>query len=116
MEERLNINIYRMIQEALTNIQRHAGCSKARIRLERFAADEPADRLELEVCDNGCGFDTDIISRKGRFGVLGMQARAKALGGELSLDSHPGQGTRLWLRIPLAAVEDPAASTRSAAL
>jgi len=116
MEERLNINIYRMIQEALTNIQRHAGCSKARIRLERFAADEPADRLELEVCDNGCGFDTDIISRKGRFGVLGMQTRAKALGGELSLDSHPGQGTRLWLRIPLAAVEDPAASTRSAAL
>lgn len=116
MEERLNINLYRMVQEALTNIQRHAGCSRARIRLERLDTDEPSDRLELEVYDNGSGFDTDIISRKGRFGVLGMQARAKALGGELTLDSQPGQGTRLWLRIPLAAAGDPAVSTRSAAI
>jgi len=115
MEERLNINLYRMIQEALTNIQRHSDCSLARIRLERFDADEPSDRLELEVYDNGCGFDTTIISHKQRFGVLGMQTRAKALGGELAVYSQPGEGTRLWLRIPLAPAEDPAVSTLSAA-
>lgn len=114
MEERLNINLYRMIQEALTNIQRHSDCSLARIRLERFDADEPTDRLELEVYDNGCGFDTAIISHKRRFGVLGMQTRAKALGGELAVYSQPGEGTRLWLRIPLAPAEDPAVSTLSA--
>lgn len=115
MEERLNINLYRMIQEALTNIQRHSDCSLARIRLERFDADEPTDRLELEVYDNGCGFDTTIISHKRRFGVLGMQTRAKALGGELAVHSQPGEGTRLWLRIPLAPAEDPAVSILSAA-
>jgi signal transduction histidine kinase len=115
MEERLNINLYRMIQEALTNIQRHADCTRVHIRLERYDADEPSDRLELEVRDNGRGFDTGIISRKGRFGVLGMQARAKALGGELCIDSQPGEGTRLWLRIPLARAEAQAASTLSAA-
>lgn len=115
MEERLNINLYRMIQEALTNIQRHAGCTEAQIRLQRTDADEPTDRLELDVSDNGCGFDTAIISRKGRFGVLGMQARAKALGGELIIDSQPGGGTRLRLRIPLAAAVAPTASTPSAA-
>jgi len=115
MEERLNINLYRMIQEALTNIQRHAGCTEAHIRLQRTDADEPSDRLELDVSDNGCGFDTAIISRKGRFGVLGMQARAKALGGELIIDSQPGGGTRLRLRIPLAAAVAPTASTPSAA-
>ena len=115
MEERLNINIYRMIQEALTNIQRHAECSRACIRLERFDADEPGDRLELEVRDNGRGFDTAIISHKGRFGVLGMQARAKALGGELAVHSRPGEGTRLWLRIPVAPAEAPAVSIPSAA-
>lgn len=115
MEERFNINLYRMIQEALTNIQRHANCSEAHIRLERFDADESADRLELEIRDNGCGFDTGIISRKGRFGVLGMQARAKALGGELQLDSSPGKGTRLLLKIPLATTAGPAVSRPSAA-
>lgn len=115
MEERLNINLYRMIQEALTNIQRHARCSKAHIRLQRSDADEPTDRLELEITDNGCGFDTAIISRKGRFGVLGMQARAKALGGDLVISSQPGSGTRLQLRIPLTTTAVPTASTPSAA-
>jgi signal transduction histidine kinase len=115
MEERLNINLYRMIQEALTNIQRHASCTEVQIRLQRSDADEPSDRLELEVRDNGCGFDPSIISRKGRFGMLGMQARAKALGGDLTINSQPGDGTLLRLRIPLSQAEVRAASTPSAA-
>lgn len=114
MEERYNINLYRMIQEALTNLQRHAHCSQANIRLQRFDADDPTDRLELEISDNGCGFDPQAISRKGRFGVLGMQTRAKALDGSLQLDSAPEQGTRLLFRIPLAAATDTNMATRSA--
>ncbi len=115
MEERYNINLYRMIQEALTNLQRHAHCSRASIRLQRFDADTDTDRLELEIRDNGGGFDPQIISQKGRFGVLGMQTRAKALGGSLQLCSAPAQGTRLLLRIPLAAATDTDAARPSAA-
>ncbi len=115
MEERYNINLYRMIQEALTNLQRHAHSTRASIRLQRFDADSDDDRLELEIRDNGCGFDPQIISQKGRFGVLGMQTRAKALGGSLQLCSAPGQGARLLLRIPLAAAADTGAAIPSAA-
>ncbi len=115
MEERYNINLYRMIQEALTNLQRHAHCNRASIRLQRFDADTDTDRLELEIRDNGGGFDPQIISQKGRFGVLGMQTRAKALGGSLQLCSAPAQGTRLLLRIPLAAAADTDAARPSAA-
>lgn len=115
MEERYNINLYRMIQEALTNLQRHAQCTRAGIRLQRFDADTERDRLELVISDNGCGFDPHIISQKGRFGVLGMQTRAKALNGTLQLCSSPGQGTQLLIRIPLAATADTGVATRSAA-
>lgn len=115
MEERYNINLYRMIQEALTNLQRHARCSQASILLQRLGTDSSADRLELDIRDNGCGFDPEIISRKGRFGVLGMQARAKALGGSLTLKSAPGRGTLLQIRIPLAVTEGTDAATLSAA-
>ncbi|GAA0699697.1 hypothetical protein GCM10009104_30650 [Marinobacterium maritimum] len=114
MEERYNINLYRMIQEALTNLQRHAHCTRASIRLQRFDADTDNDRLELEIRDNGGGFDPQIISQKGRFGVLGMQTRAKALGGSLQLCSAPDQGTRLLLRIPLAPAADTGAARPSA--
>ncbi len=115
MEERYNINLYRMIQEALTNLQRHAHCTRASIRLQRFDADGERDRLELEIRDNGSGFDPQVISQKGRFGVLGLQTRTRALGGTLQLCSAPGQGTRLLLRIPLAAAVDTDAAIPSAA-
>lgn len=115
MEERYNINLYRMIQEALTNLQRHAHCSQAGIRLQRFDVDTDQDRLELEIRDNGSGFDPQIISQKGRFGVLGLHTRAKALGGALEVDSAPGEGTRLLLRIPLAPAGDIDGATPSAA-
>ncbi|MBV0933963.1 ATP-binding protein [Marinobacterium weihaiense] len=115
MEERYNINLYRMIQEGLTNLQRHAGCTQAKLHLYRRDADGPTDQLEMLISDNGCGFDPSIISRKGRFGVLGLQTRAKALGGSLALDSAPGQGTCLQIRIPLAATADTGAATPSAA-
>lgn len=116
MEERYNINLYRMIQEALTNLQRHAHCSRAGIRLQRFDPDTDSDRLELEIHDNGDGFDPRVISQKGRFGVLGMQTRAKALGGTLQICSAPGQGTRLLLSIPLTAAAAPDVATPSAAV
>jgi signal transduction histidine kinase len=60
-------------------------------------------RLNLQVTDDGCGFDPDNVfaSAKGHFGLIGMRERAERLGGELRLESHPGEGTQLDVTVPL---------------
>lgn len=105
MGERYNITLYRLIQEALTNIQRHAQCRQVSLRLERLDIDTLDDRVELEISDNGQGFDPADQRHSRRFGLLGMQARVRALHGEFDLHSQPGEGTRISIRIPLVAAE-----------
>lgn len=92
---------YRVAQEALTNIIRHADADRAAIRL--LAA---GDELRLEVSDNGRGFAaTEILAAAGKtsLGLLGMQERAALAGGALTVESTPGNGTHVTLRLPLAA-------------
>ena len=105
MEERYNITLYRLIQEALTNIMRHADGRQVRIQLYRLGADSLNDRIELDIEDDGCGFDPEDPSHNRRFGLLGMQARVRALSGSFDLSSRPGEGTRLKIRMPLVAAE-----------
>ncbi len=88
---------YRIIQEALTNVVRHARADEATIRLW-----VNADRLCLQVEDRGVGFDVETASRSGRSsGLSGMQERAALLGGQLAIDSAPGKGTQLTAELPL---------------
>jgi signal transduction histidine kinase len=87
--------IYRLVQEALTNIARHAS---ARQILISVAAHN--DVLSISVKDDGIGFEPRTRARGG-LGLLGMAERVKKLGGELEVASHPGQGTSLLARIPL---------------
>jgi signal transduction histidine kinase len=91
--------IYRVVQEALTNCARHSAASRVDIRL-LLAGGE----LELGVSDNGKGFSTDVhgapYGRTG-LGILGMRERVAALGGVLSLDTAPGEGTRVTVRLPV---------------
>jgi len=87
--------LYRIAQEALTNIQRHAEAHSA--RLELIATPE---QVSLVVVDDGRGFDPDQIPR-GRYGLLGLRERVKLLGGSLHLRSEPGAGTSLTVIIPL---------------
>lgn len=88
--------LFRIVQESLTNVTRHAQASRVRISLEANAT-----RLLLLVDDDGCGFDPAQARSKGHFGLLGMQERALRLGAELSIESQPGTGTRLRLSMPL---------------
>ncbi len=94
-----NISLYRFLQEALTNIAKHAQAEQVWIRLQ---AD---DRLiTLSVEDDGCGFNqvnqsTGTKSSKG-IGLLGIQERLKLLGGRLELETQPGRGTRLTAYLP----------------
>ena len=89
--------VFRMCQEALTNVARHAGASHVSIDL---MIDENAC-LTLEVSDNGRGITEDEISRPDSLGLLGMRERAALLGGVAEVKGAPGQGTTVTVRVPL---------------
>jgi signal transduction histidine kinase len=87
---------YRIVQEALTNVARHAKTEHAEVRFRR-----EEDRLHFEIVDRGAGFDPDTgaISDQA-VGLASMRERATLLGGRLSIDSSPGKGTRIKVMIP----------------
>jgi two-component system sensor histidine kinase UhpB len=90
--------IYRVAQEALTNVTRHAGASLVELELE-----EQAGGAELRVRDDGGGFDPAVVARGDTgsgLGLVGMAERARLVGGELDVRSAPGGGTTITLRVP----------------
>lgn len=88
--------IFRIFQESLTNVVRHARATRVAARLER-----QRDELILEVRDNGKGIDTQEPRVRRSLGLLGMQERALLLNGVLGIEGVPGVGTTMTLRIPL---------------
>lgn len=87
---------YRIVQEALRNVERHSGARSARVRL----AFGPSN-LTASVIDDGSGFDPKIPGRGGMsLGLLGMRERAKLAGATLEVRSRPGRGTRITLLLP----------------
>ncbi len=90
--------VFRLVQEALTNVARHAGARHAEVLLQAHPG-----HLSLRVQDDGSGFDAGDTARGPGFGLTGMRERATALGGRLEITSEPGQGTTLEATIPLAA-------------
>jgi signal transduction histidine kinase len=95
----LNTAVFRVIQEAVNNALRHAHASTIRVVLR----DEP-DALRVEIEDDGVGFDTEVVERRIRrgehLGLLGMTERVRGAGGTINLDSAPGGGSRIAVRIP----------------
>lgn len=99
LDERSAIAVYRLVQESLTNIAKHAQARSVHIVL-RQAGGAPAG-VEVEVRDDGVGFDPGAV-RGSQHGLLGMRHRVQALHGRLQLDSSPGGGTRLLAWLPLS--------------
>lgn len=99
------ITVFRIVQEALTNVTQHARCSQVKVALARKQGD-----LLVTISDNGQGVQP-VRGKKGKpgFGVLAMVERAAALGGELTLQPAKRQGTLVTLRIPLISPESDAA-------
>jgi signal transduction histidine kinase len=91
--------IFRVMQEALTNVVRHARADLVRVRLD--IADGV---VTLQVKDNGTGLPEEVLHDPKALGLLGMRERALALRGRCEIESMPGAGTRLLLRLPLAEV------------
>lgn len=90
-----SIMLFRIVQEAMTNVQRHAGAAKVRLRVG-YAN----HGLLLTLEDDGCGIAIDAGQGKS-WGILGMQERSRSLGGELTLAPRTGGGTLVSLRVPM---------------
>ena len=97
LEQKISIQVFRVIQECLTNIIRHAHAKRVKIELE--VINEVQKTLQLKVTDDGQGCDINVVSSG--FGLLGMQERIKTLGGELTLTSQAQQGLTVIACIPM---------------
>ncbi|HEX2080382.1 MAG TPA: sensor histidine kinase [Longimicrobium sp.] len=98
-----SLAVYRIVQEAMSNVVRHSGATRAAVRVGR----EP-DRLVVTVEDDGHGFDVGAVRAAGRgLGLFGMGERAAYLGGRVDVQSAPGTGTRVRAEIPLGDADAP---------
>jgi PAS domain S-box-containing protein len=93
--------VFRVIQESLTNVARHAQATKVTVTVDRKAGE-----VRLSVRDDGRGFDAGGSPRRGSFGLMGLRERASLLGGEASIESAPGQGTTIRMSLPLEAPKE----------
>jgi signal transduction histidine kinase len=95
------VQLLQMAREGLSNASRHAHAEHIVLGL---SADD--EILELRVVDDGVGFATDVVSRTGHLGLDNLRARSATLGGEMTIDSTKGTGTRLTVRVPIP-VQEP---------
>jgi PAS domain S-box-containing protein len=93
--------LYRIAQEALYNVVKHSGGTAARVELAMENGE-----LRLAVIDDGVGFDSETMRANGSLGLVSMSERARFVHGRLSIESHAGKGTRIEVRVPIAAVDD----------
>ncbi|MFZ6679992.1 MASE3 domain-containing protein [Undibacterium sp. Tian12W] len=89
--------IFRIVQESLTNVVRHADATEVQISFERTP-----DTLSFSITDNGKGIEADEMRKSRSFGLVGMRERVKAMHGEFLVDSQPGEGTELKINLPLS--------------
>lgn len=92
---------YRVVQEALTNVTKHSGASRATVEVERATG-----RLRIRVTDSGRGFDARGVlgdeNHDTGVGLRGMRDRAEIFGGSFAIDSEPGRGSRIEVLVPLS--------------
>ncbi|MEM7347403.1 MAG: ATP-binding protein, partial [Chloroflexota bacterium] len=96
IETQTEQGVYRIAQEAITNVVRHAEAKQLSIQLSTNN-----EVLSLQIEDDGVGFSPKNETKSGHFGYVGMQERAMVIGGTLNLVSEQGKGTKLTLAVPL---------------
>jgi signal transduction histidine kinase len=103
LPKRTETVLYRLVQECCNNIARHSAASDVNISI-RTADGE----VKLRVEDNGVGFKIEeALAKRGSFGLAGMRERVALLGGDCEIRSGPGQGTSIWIRLPIPSQEVP---------
>jgi two-component system, NarL family, sensor histidine kinase UhpB len=101
LDEQRSLTVYRLVQEALTNVGRHAGATRVDIQLTRQAVDPRAHALVVRIKDDGKG--ADLTARSTGLGLVGMRERVEVLGGQLRLKSTPAHGFEIVADIPFGA-------------
>jgi signal transduction histidine kinase len=96
LPEDMETALYRIAQEATTNIARYSKATRASVVI-----DHTPDGVRVAVIDNGCGFDVADAFSRGRLGLIGMRERAQMLGGTFDITSQPGAGTSVKVEVPL---------------
>lgn len=97
LDAEISISVFRIFQEALTNVAKHANASKVEVGLS-----QNGDCFFLEVTDNGRGITAADRSKTASFGIRGMLERAREFGGDIMVSGVPGRGTKVIVRVPLA--------------
>lgn len=96
----VELTIFRIVQEALRNVEKHARASKVEVGIEFGEG-----KTKVSICDNGRGFDSRgnlaELPRAGKLGLAGMEERVHLLDGRMEIDSEPGKGTRVMIEIPM---------------
>ncbi|MGQ9767697.1 MAG: ATP-binding protein [Anaerolineae bacterium] len=91
--------LFRIVQEALNNVKKHAGATQATVTV-KFAD----DMVEMTVQDNGKGFTLNVsveeLAVSGHLGLIGMRERARLVGGDLSIQTQPGRGAKVTVKVP----------------
>jgi signal transduction histidine kinase len=105
MDEGPDIVVFRIMQEALTNIALHSRATQVTLDVE---TDE--NKLIMKISDNGCGMTKAQNHKPGKYGILGMHERARHFGGEVVIDSNQGEGFTLVLTMPLKSASVPVAN------
>jgi len=96
LESYIEVSLFRIIQEALNNVERHSQAQTVMVKVDfspRF--------ISAVIADNGKGFDPELATGYEHFGILGMKERMHILGGDISFRTAPGQGTKIFVRVPL---------------
>ncbi len=107
LKPEISVALYRITQEALQNIAKHAG--RAPVNIALVGTDST---MELSIRDNGKGFDPHDGARHRGLGLISMVERAAALGGKIKIDSEPGEGTRIHVSMPLTVSASAASASK----
>jgi signal transduction histidine kinase len=95
LPDSVRTGLFRIFQESLTNIARHANAKKVKVRLQHKEG-----KIVLSIEDDGKGFDKKKTAAKRTLGILGMRERTLMMGGEYEIKSTPGKGTTVLVAIP----------------
>jgi signal transduction histidine kinase len=96
LHDAMATSVYRIIQEALTNVARHSEATRAEVTMQLNNGN-----LQVKIADNGKGIDQAMIVHPESLGILSMQERARILGGKIVITSNPGKGTCIILNAPI---------------
>ena len=109
LDPEIETAIYRVVQESLHNVAKHAKARNVEIHLER-----KGETLKLSIEDDGAGMRPATNSARPTFGLTGMQERVSTLGGQMKVISHPGEGTKIKISVPIPArAEKPEKHTKA---